>query len=187
MSLRECILFILALPAFAGDGTSFGLLAGLNRSYGELHHNQYLGTNSCFGGHAGMEIEIPLSEKNDFRAQLVFHAFPGIRLDNVNQKNNYTNIQLAADWVHSFSMSKRHAYFLAGATLNRIHANDEGIFSNSTTQSGALGLRVGGGFAFAKNFRLEGHFNQVMVKRNGTEGLGFTPAQWLQISTIFHF
>ena len=187
MNIRRFILFILTFPALAGDGTSFGLLAGLNHPFGELHHNQYLGTNSPTGIHAGVEIQTALNQKNDLRAQLAFYTFPGQRWDTVDQKNNYTNIQLSGDWIHSFSEAQQHAYFLAGATLNRFHADYNGSISGSATQTGALGLRVGGGFAFSNFFRLEGHFNQVMVKRNGSTGLGFTPAQWFQVSTIFHF
>jgi hypothetical protein len=55
------------------------------------------------------------------------------------------------------------------------------------TQSGRIGIRVGGGYTFNRTFSLEGHLNSVSVDKSGKDGLGYDSLTWLAVSAVFRF
>lgn len=189
--MKSACLLILSLTALgASDSPRFGVVAGLASPMGELRHNDQLGTHSSFGAHLGLVAQGRLNDQNELRGQLTYLSFPGHSLFASKAWPDYTGLQMGLDWVHGFRGLDRSAYILVGVTVNRFHVSPGGQFAGSTgsqTQSGALGGKVGGGFAFSRRFRLEGQFNQVQIKRFGDSGMGFTPAQWVQASAIFQF
>ncbi len=188
---RTGLLLLLSLSASAAsEGHTFGAVLGLTQAMGEMRHNEQLGTHFGLGAHLGLIAQTRLDEANELRGSLTYLSFPGHSFPASKGWPDYTDLQLGAEWIHGFRTLDRGPYLLAGASLNRFHVNPGGQWAGSAsarTQSGALGVKVGGGFAFSSRFRLEGQFNQVQIKRNGADGLGFTPAQWLQASAIFQF
>lgn len=52
------------------------------------------------------------------------------------------------------------------------------------TQSGRMGVRVGGGYSFNRLFSLEGHLNSVSVEK---DRLGYDAINWLAVSAVFRF
>lgn len=190
---RFAILLMLPLaPLGATDGPHFGAAIGLTHPMGELRNNDALGTHFGLGAHVGLGVQGRLNESNELRGQLTYLSFPGHSFLASKGWPDYTDLQLGLDWIHGFRTLDRGPYMLVGASLNRFHVNLAGQFVGSSpapsqTQSGALGVKVGGGFAFSRRFRLEGQFNQVQLKRYGSDGMGFTPAQWIQASAIFQF
>ncbi|MBI3131849.1 MAG: outer membrane beta-barrel protein [Acidobacteria bacterium] len=189
--MKTACLLLLSLTALAASGgPHFGVVAGLASPVGELRHHDQLGTHFGFSAHLGLVAQGRLNDRNELRGQLTFLSFPGHSFPASKAWPDYRDLQMGLDWVHGFRGLDRSAYMLVGVTVNRFQVSPGGPFAgsmDSQTQSGALGGKVGGGFAFSRRFRLEGQFNQVQIKRFGASGLGFTPAQWVQASAVFQF
>lgn len=192
MKRLATVLLVSFTALAASDGPRFGVALGLASPLGELRHNDQVGTHFGPGAHLGLGIQGRLNEANELRGQLTYLRFPGHGALAGKAWPDYADLQLSLDWVHGFRALDRGPYMLVGASLNRFQVDPGGPFAGSGpaqshTQSGALGVKVGGGFAFSRRFRLEGQFNQVQLKRYGADGMGFTPAQWFQASAIFQF
>jgi len=166
-----------------------GIQTGLSLPVGDLKDKDQLGTNNFLGFHVGGHLDFNITDHHQVRGQITYHNLPGSRWgDPVQFKNDYTNLQVGADWVYNFTSPSAGGYFLAGANLNNIKVEFDGTpGSGSASQSGKLGVRVGGGYNFNSTFSLEGSYNQVNVDKFGSDGFGFDTASWLQVSAVFRF
>lgn len=179
-------LALLGLPLAAQDITG-GLQTGLTLPVGDLKDKSGAGTNQFFGAHVGGHLDFNLTPKHQVRAQLTYHNLPGSEWGGLYQVD-YKILQIGADWVYHFQSPSQGWFTIAGASINSVKADIDGNgFSASASQSGKVGVRGGGGFTFNKSFSLEGTLNQVMVDKNGAEGLGYDTATWIQVSAVFRF
>ncbi|WP_243303166.1 outer membrane beta-barrel protein [Geothrix oryzisoli] len=181
-------LALLGLPLAAQDITG-GLQTGLSLPVGDLKDKTDFGTNQFFGAHIGGHLDFNITSHHQVRAQLTYHSLPGSGWGGPNDfTNDFKILQVGADWVYNFQSPNQGWYTIAGASLNSVKDDYSGNgFSGSASQSGKLGLRGGGGYTFSKMFSLEGTLNQVFVDKNGSDGLGFDTATWLQVSAVFRF
>lgn len=186
-------LALAGLPLAAQDITG-GLQTGLSLPVGDLKDKSGLGTNQFFGAHIGGHLDFNITPHHQVRAQLTYHNLPGSGWGGfVDAQNDYTLLQVGADWVYSFQSPNQGWYTIAGATVNSI--KDEWEFttgsgvrmSGSSSQSGRFGVRGGGGYTFNRMFSLEGTLNQAFVDKNGSDGFGFDTATWVQVSAVFRF
>lgn len=181
-------LALLGLPLAAQDITG-GLQTGLSLPVGDLKDKTDFGTNQFFGAHIGGHLDFNITSHHQVRAQLTYHSLPGSGWGGVDDvKNDFKILQVGADWVYHFQGPNQGWYTIAGASLNSVKDDYSGNgFSGSASQSGKLGLRGGGGYTFNQMFSLEGSLNQVFVDKNGSDGLGFDTATWVQVSAVFRF
>lgn len=186
-------LALAGLPLAAQDITG-GLQTGLSLPVGDLKDKSGLGTNQFFGAHIGGHLDFNITPHHQVRAQLTYHNLPGSGWGGfVDAQNDYTLLQVGADWVYNFQSPNQGWYTIAGATVNSI--KDEWEFttgsgvrmSGSSSQSGRFGVRGGGGYTFNRMFSLEGTLNQAFVDKNGSDGFGFDTATWVQVSAVFRF
>lgn len=180
--------FALSLPLWSQSGPRVEVAAGVDRPYGELAHHEYLGCGSPLGFNLAAGLVGRFGTREAWRAHVTYHHFQGQRWKAVDQANDYDILQLGGDWIHGLESLDRDIFFLLGGHVSRFKAAYDGpLLHGSQSQSGALGVRLGGGYAFSRAFRLEGSYNQSQLKRYGSDGLGFTPAIWVQVSAIFQF
>jgi hypothetical protein len=182
-------LVLLGLPLAAQDITG-GLQTGLSLPVGDLKDKSGLGTNQFFGAHVGGHLDFNITSHHQVRAQLTYHNLPGSDwgAGYANSKNDFTVLQVGADWVYHFQNPNMGWYTIAGASINSLKDDYSGVgFSGSASQSGKLGVRGGGGYTFNRSFSLEGTLNQVLVDKNGNDGFGFDTATWAQVSAVFRF
>lgn len=181
-------LALLGLPLAAQNITG-GLQTGLSLPVGDLKDKTDYGTNQFFGAHIGGHLDFNITSHHQVRAQLTYHNLPGSGWGGPADFNNdFKILQIGADWVYSFQNPDQGWYTIAGASLNSVKNDWDGAgFSGSASQSGKLGIRGGGGYTFNRMFSLEGTLNQVFVDKNGSDGLGFDTATWLQVSAVFRF
>jgi hypothetical protein len=180
------LLASLTLSAQTIDG---GVYTGLSLPVGDLKDKSGFGTNQLFGAHVGGHLDVVLNRNHEVRAHLTYQRFPGSGWGGpADFKNDYTALQAGADWVYHFQGPRAGWYTVAGASLNSFKAEvDSSAGSFSASQSGKLGARGGGGFAFTPGFSVEGTLNQVFVDKNGIDGFGFDTATWVQVSAVFRF
>ena len=97
------------------------------------------------------------------------------------RQNTFGISQFGADYVYNAGSPSRGGYFLAGLNLNQVKAKAEFSYygDSEVTQSGRVGLRVGGGYNFNRVFSLEGHLNSVAVDKSGADGLGYDSLTWV--------
>lgn len=171
-----------------------GLHTGLSLPVGDLKDKAGYGTDQFFGTHVGGHLDFNLTSHHQVRAELTYQSFPGSSWSGlVGAQNDLTFLQVGADWVYHFQSPKQGWYSIAGATINSVKSeweqtNRAGFhISGTSSQSGKLGVRGGAGFTFNRWFSLEGTLNQVFVDQNGSNGLGFDTATWLQASAVFRF
>jgi hypothetical protein len=182
-------LVLLGLPLAAQDITG-GLQTGLSLPVGDLKDKSGLGTNQFFGAHVGGHLDFNITSHHQVRAQLTYHNLPGSDWGSgyANSKNDFTVLQVGADWVYHFQNPNMGWYTIAGASINSLKDDYSGVgFSGSASQSGKLGVRGGGGYTFNRSFSLEGTLNQILVDKNGSDGFGFDTATWAQVSAVFRF
>lgn len=186
---------ILALALLTGGSLAAqekldgGVHTGLSLPIGDLNDRTNYGTNNLFGAHVGGHIDFNLTPHHQVRGGITLHLMPGSRYSGGTQaKNDFKNLQIGADWVYNFTNPGSGGYFLAGTNLNNFQLDfDRTTGSGSSSQSGRLGVRVGGGYNFTRTFSLEGSFNQVDVEKYGADGFGFDTASWIQVSAVFRF
>jgi hypothetical protein len=178
---------LLTAASLSAQDINGGLQTGLSLPVGDLHDKDSFGTNQFFGAHIGGHLDFNITQNHQVRAQITYHSFPGSRWSS-DVKNDYSNLQIGADWVYNFQNPSSGWYVLAGANINnmKVEYNFPGV-SGSASQSGKFGIRGGGGFTFTKAFSLEGSLNQVSVEKYGSDGFGFDTATWLQVSAVFRF
>ncbi|HJV49351.1 MAG TPA: hypothetical protein VJ549_08765 [Geothrix sp.] len=166
-----------------------GLHTGLSLPVGDLKDKTDFGTNQFFGAHIGGHLDFNITSHHEVRAQLTYHNLPGSGWGGPDDvKNDFKILQAGADWVYHFQSPNMGWYTIAGASLNSVKDDYSAIgFSGSSSQSGKLGVRGGGGYTFNRTFSLEGTLNQVFVDKNGSDGLGFDTATWAQVSAVFRF
>lgn len=189
--MRRILAATLALAgmALAAQDINGGVYTGLSLPVGDLKDKSGLGTNQFFGAHVGGHLDFTLNRNHEIRAHLTYQRFPGSGWGGPTDfKNDYTALQAGADWVYHFQGPRTGWYTVAGASLNSVKAEvDSNVGSFSASQSGKLGVRGGGGFAFTPAFSVEGTLNQVFVDKNGSDGFGFDTATWAQVSAVFRF
>ncbi len=190
--MRHLLALALALagPLLSAQDLSGGLQTGLSLPVGDLKDKPAAGTNALFGAHIGGHLDFALTPHHEVRAQLTFHGLQGSDWGGAygNIKHDYKILQAGADWVYHFQGPRQGWYTIAGASLNSIKDDYSGNgLSGSSSQSGRLGVRGGGGFTFNPAFSLEGTLNQIAVNQYGAEGFGFDMATWVQVSAVFRF
>ena len=194
MRLRPlAIAFALAGVALSAQSIEGGVYTGLSLPVGDLKDKSGLGTNQFFGAHVGGHLDFTITPHHEVRAHVTYIKLPGSSWGGPDDpKNEYSTLQVGADWVYHFLDPHSGWYTVAGASLNSIKDDYEfnagGYrFSGSASQSGRFGIRGGGGFSFTPNFSVEGTLNQVFVDSNGSDGFGFDTATWVQVSAVFRF
>lgn len=189
--MRRILTATLALTgmALAAQDINGGVYTGPSLPEGDLKDKSGLGTNQFFGAHVGGHLDFTLNRNHEIRAHLTFQRFPGSGWGGpIDAKNDYTALQAGADWVYHFQGPRTGWYTVAGASLSSIKAEaDSNVGSFSASQSGKLGVRGGGGYAFTPTFSVEGTLNQIFVDKNGSDGFGFDTATWVQVSAVFRF
>lgn len=198
----------LALLASAGLGLSAqnltgGLFTGLSLPMGDLKDKHVWGTGQAVGAHVGGYLDFSLTPHHQLRAHLTFQNFPGSNWETpfgFHNKNAYTDLQAGADWIYRIQGPNRGWYTIAGASLNTMRNERDYILvtgpftapqaaqvRSSQSQNGRIGLRGGAGYTFNRSFALESTLNQVFVDSGGSNGFGFTNANWAQVSAVFRF
>lgn len=166
-----------------------GIQTGLSLPVGDLKDKENFGTNNFFGVHVGGHLDFNITSHHQVRGQITYISMPGSRFSGNQQvKNDFKNLQIGADWIYNINNPRSGGYFLAGANVNSFQVDFDGIpGSGSASQSGRMGVRVGGGYTFSRSFSLEGSFNQANVDKFGPDGFGFDTASWIQVSAVFRF
>lgn len=194
--MRRTLTLALALAgaALSAQDMTGGLHTGLSLPVGDLKDKSGYGTNQFFGAHVGGHLDFNLTTHHQIRAQLTYQNFPGSGWGGfADDKSDFKALQAGADWVYHFQNPRFGWYTIAGATVNSVkndweYTNGVGRrVSGSSSQSGKLGVRGGGGYTFNSFFSLEGTLNQVFVDKNGSDGFGFDTATWVQASAVFRF
>lgn len=187
------IAFALVGATLSAQTITGGLHTGLTLPVGDLKDKQDWGTNQFFGAHIGGHLDFILTPRHEVRGVVTFQKLPGSGWGgNSDFKNDYTALQVGADWVYHFQSLNQGWFTVAGASINSLKNETEynaggRRFSVSNTQSGKLGVRGGGGYTFNSLFSLEGTLNQIMVDKNLNDGFGFDTATWVQVSAVFRF
>jgi len=178
-----------------------GLQVGLNLPTGDFADKKdidgtYLGANSGAGLHFGGHLDFNFTQHHQLRliansngfASNEQHIYSGGVFDGTRQ-NSFGVAQFGADYVYNAVSPTRGGYFLVGLNLNQVKAKAtfSNYFDTEITQSGRVGLRVGGGYSFNRLFSLEGHLNSVAVDKSGPDGLGYDAITWLAVSAVFRF
>lgn len=189
MRIAHAITLALAGALLPAQDIAGGLHTGLSLPAGDLKDKTDFGTNQFFGAHIGGHLDFNITSHHEVRAQLTYHNLPGSGWGGADDvKNDFKILQAGADWVYHFQSPNMGWYTIAGASLNSVKDDYSAIgFSGSSSQSGKLGVRGGGGYTFNRTFSLEGTLNQVFVDKNGSDGLGFDTATWAQVSAVFRF
>ena len=185
---------LLAGSALSAQAPTFSLATGLSLPLGDLKDRADFGTNQFFGTHLGGQATFAINSRHAVRAQLTYQHVPGSSWGGfAASRNDFGALQAGADWVYQLQAPYRGWYTIAGASLNQVkdswdYINSAGRrVSGSSTQSGKLGVRGGGGYTFSPRFALEGTLNQNFVDANGGDGFGFDTATWIQVSAVFRF
>lgn len=194
MNIRQlnsslCILGFMGTCLSAQVKLDGGIQTGLTLPVGDLKDKEDFGTNNFFGAHVGGHLDFNITPHHQVRGEITYHIMPGTRFSGPLQvKNDFKDLQFGADWVYNFTSPSSGGYFLAGANFNNFQVDFDGVpGSGSSSQSGRLGVRVGGGYTFSRAFSLEGSFNQANVDKFGPDGFGFDTASWIQVSAVFRF
>jgi hypothetical protein len=151
------------------------------------------GANDGLGIHFGGHLDLNFNANSQVRFHITVNGFAGKEEDYRGGfgtiQNSFSVVQFGGDYVHNFTSPSRGGYFLAGASLNQVKAKY--TFSDYTdeerSQSGRLGVRIGGGYTFNRVVSLEGSLNHVSVDKTGTDGMGFDAMTWIGCSVVFRF
>jgi len=142
-----------------------------------------------FGGH----LDLNFTRHHQLRLHATANGFASKEQEYNSYGDTYQNTfslaQLGGDYVYNFDSPTKGGYFLAGLNLNQVKATykDSGYPDVEVSQSGRVGMRIGGGYNFNRAFSLEGHVNSVSVDKNGTDGLGFDAITWVTLSAVVRF
>lgn len=197
----------LVLPLCLIAGTSLmaqnvrlngGLQVGLSLPTGDFADKKnssgdYLGANDGIGLHFGGHLDFNFTPHHQLRLILNSNGFASKKQDTFSsgvydgtRQNTFGVAQFGADYVFNATSPSRGGYFLVGLNVNQVKAKAEFSFypDVEVTQSGCVGVRVGGGYTFNRLFSLEGHLNSVSVEKSK---LGYDAVTWLAVSAVFRF
>jgi hypothetical protein len=155
-----------------------------------------LGANDGLGLHFGGHLDFNYTQHSQLRLHLDFMGFASKEMDiypngyyDGTRQNAFGITQFGADYVHNFDSPSRGGYFLAGLNFNSIKATAKysRYPDSDVSQSGKLGLRIGGGYTFNRVISLEGHLNHVSVDKSGSDGFGYDSMTWVAVSAVFRF
>ncbi len=202
--MKKAILLLACLSTtglLAQTRINGGMQAGLNAPTGDFADKRdslgdYMGAHEGLGFHFGGHLDFNYTQHSQLRLHLTVNGFAGKEQDiytgasyDGTRQNAFSVLQFGGDYVHNFESPNRGGYFLAGASLNQIKAKY--TFSNypdpEASQSGKVGVRIGGGYTFNRRFSLEGHIDSVAVDKTGPDGLGFDAITWVTVSAVFRF
>ena len=178
-----------------------GLQVGLNLPIGDFADKTYAsgtyrGANSGIGIHFGGHFDFNYTPHHQLRLIANANGFASKEQDlfiggsyQGTRQNSFGVAQFGADYVYNATSPSRGGYFLAGLNLNHVTAKaDFSLYPDTEiTQSGRIGVRVGGGYTFNRLFSLEGHINSVSVEKSGPDGLGYDAITWVAVSAVFRF
>jgi hypothetical protein len=178
-----------------------GLQVGLGLPTGDFADKkssggEFLGANEGVGLHFGGHLDFNVTPHHQLRLIANVNGFASKKQDiysgglyDGTRQNAFAIAQFGADYVFNATSPIRGGYFLAGLNLNRIKAKADLSYhaDPEVTQSGRLGLRVGGGYTFNRVFSLEGHLNSVAVEKGGPDGFGYDAVTWVAVSAVFRF
>ncbi len=178
-----------------------GLQVGLGLPTGdfadkETSNGEFLGANDGLGLHFGGHLDFNFTTHHQMRLIVNINGFASKKQDiysggfyDGTRQNTFGISQFGADYVYNAGSPSRGGYFLAGLNLNQVKAKAEFSYygDSEVTQSGRVGLRVGGGYNFNRVFSLEGHLNSVAVDKSGADGLGYDSLTWVSVSAVFRF
>lgn len=200
MRMLPLILALLAAGPLMAQrvGLNGGLQVGLSHPVGDFadkstSHGDYLGANDGAGLHFGGHFDFNFTVHHQLRLILNANGFASKKQDTFSggfydgtRQNAFGVAQVGADYVFNATSPARGGYFLAGLSVNRVKAKAEYSFypDAEVTQSGRMGVRVGGGYTFNRRFSLEGHLNSVSVEK---DRLGYDAITWLAVSAVFRF
>jgi hypothetical protein len=204
MRTTTLALCILAASSLAAQSVRIngGVQVGLGLPTGDFADKkapdgEYLGANSGVGFHFGGHLDFNYTPHHQLRLIANINGFASKQQDVYDQfgfydgtrQNAFAISQFGADYVYNAGSPSRGGYFLVGLNLNQVKAKAD--YSShpdpEITQSGRVGLRIGGGYNFTRVFSLEGHLNSVAVDKSGPDGLGYDAVTWLSVSAVFRF
>jgi len=178
-----------------------GLQVGLGLPTGDFadkktSDGEFLGANDGLGLHFGGHLDFNFTQHHQLRLIANINGFASKKQDiysagyyDGTRQNAFGISQFGADYVYNAGTPSRGGYFLAGLNLNQVKAKAE--YSDypdpEITQSGRVGIRIGGGYNFNRLFSLEGHLNSVAVDKSGPDGLGYDAITWVSVSAVFRF
>ncbi len=204
MRTTTLALCLLAASSLAAQSVRMngGLQVGLGLPTGDFadkktSQGEFLGANDGLGMHFGGHLDFNFTQHHQLRLIANINGFASKKqdiYDNLGfyrgtRQNAFGISQFGADYVYNAGTPSRGGYFLAGLNLNQVKAKAD--FSNypdpEITQSGRVGIRLGGGYNFNRIFSLEGHVNSVAVDKSGPDGLGYDAITWVAVSAVFRF
>ena len=178
-----------------------GLQVGLGLPTGDFadkktSDGEFLGANDGLGLHFGGHLDFNFTQHHQLRLIANINGFASKKQDiysagyyDGTRQNAFGISQFGADYVYNACTPSRGGYFLAGLNLNQVKAKAE--YSDypdpEITQSGRVGIRIGGGYNFNRLFSLEGHLNSVAVDKSGPDGLPYDAITWVSVSAVFRF
>lgn len=198
-------------PSKAKEGLDIraGVIGGLAMPFGSLKNSTGQGTNNNLGYNIGGHVDFNFTQHHQLRTSLIFGSFSGSEWSQSypkkhhpkliitdTQKNNFQTLQVGADWVYNFENPDKGWYTVLGANVTNIKNNwDERTFVNDhpvsensgTAKQNVLGFRAGAGYNFNKTISLEGTYNVACVNKDGSNGFGFSTANWLGASLVVRF
>jgi len=174
-----------------------------------------LGANNGAGFHLGGHMDFNFNPHHQLRLHMTAHAFASMEKDtdysddysgdddwddddfdfhdygdNADSNHNGFGIfQIGGDYVFNFKSPSKGPYVLAGIHLNSVRktAHRDGIDDYNASQSGRMGLRVGGGYTFNRVLSVEGQVNSISVDAKGADGFGIDSLVWVSVSAVFRF
>ncbi len=197
------ILSLLAATSLMAQSvrTNGGLQVGFSIPTGDFadkktNGGEYLGANEGTGIHFGGHFDFNFTPHHQLRLILNSNGFASKKQDiyfgglyEGTRQNTFGVAQFGADYVFNATSPSRGGYFLAGLNINRVKGTAE--FSQAPdaeiTQSGRIGVRIGGGYTFNRLFSLEAHINSVAMDKSGPDGVGYDAITWLAVSAVFRF
>lgn len=184
-------LAVATAPALVAQEITGGIQAGLAKPFGDFESKEPYGVKDGTGVQFGGHLNFHFNPQHTLRLHLDTFGFAGDSVRDAGQyrDNTYGVLQFGADYVHTFGTLNRGPLFLAGVTVNKVKAKAEWDFlpDAEATQSGRLGIRVGGGYVFNNWFSLEGSLNHIAVDKGGPDGFGIDTLTWVGATAVFRF
>ena len=171
--MNRCLfIFVAAVLPLQAQDADLHLDAGLATSLDRNWKNE----RDVTGG-IGVVTKFPLA----LEGALVFPKKPGALRAALRfaVDEPFSNLQLGADWIHTFSRKASETlYGSAGFSLNNVSGRIQVVPPNYPTpgvyeqrsQSARLGVRLGMGYAFNRNFAFEGAVNFISLESTGANG-----------------
>jgi hypothetical protein len=194
-------------PVMEDSGVKFGITGGLSLPTGDLKGLDGIGTNNSTGFNIGLQVSKEINKNNEIRANLIYHKFGasdwnygfdyyGYKI-NETVKNKYDNLSVGVDWLYHFNSCDEGFYTILGLSANKMSCSWNGSITasgygenyNLAEGSGSysdtsIGLKLGAGYAFNKNFAVEATYNTVALSK---EKFGFDNASWAGVGLVYRF